>query len=633
MLDIDPADLGPLFRDGRSTISCELSSTGAIDALRAVGTVAGPGYTAPVRFYDPHTATFPSLTAVGLESAAETHVTVHNVTDSPVEFTPVLREAALTDPLTQTLPSRTLAPHGSVEVDLEPILSVYRAKAIPLVTLTLKSATAKGSMVGAVTQISAQNGLVEDIPLRTSAPPAYDRGSYPLRWDGDYTNMVTVTNTTDEVLRIGGVITAGEMGYVLTRTDIGPGATIVLDVDKWRREGTPDINGKVMPKDAPYGKIHWIEMAGGTKAGLLGRTSLTSVANRRKSSFSCNNPCQYNYEQAPNFNASIFTTLPTNSSQISAVTEEITQVNGSNYEYPYAYSASYVSTTNSAIASTSAGTQSSNIRVNGNSAGTVTMSYEEFMTEYQPNYPAQSCSVVQSQEPETGTTTVGLQIAFSNVKDLSLAKAGAISAGTSNQITAIGSPAGGSFSWSTNNANVMLTNTSSNVVTTTAASVGAATITTTYTLNGESTSGNVKVNVFQPSSITSVADPPQTHVCYSGASQYNGPAHQITYQIQSTVNGASVPVTSDVYMAETFTLLPRNPSGPPSCGATPAISAFTTNQTFNDTLNYCSTNCLPARNQTPTGSCILQLEHVWTANGFPVFDHTLTYTCTNITPQ
>lgn len=87
--------LGLSASGGGAPQSCEMVSDGAIGALRPVGTVTAAGYAAPIRFYDPQTATFANLTAVGLETAATTLVSVHNVTDTPLTFTPILREAAL----------------------------------------------------------------------------------------------------------------------------------------------------------------------------------------------------------------------------------------------------------------------------------------------------------------------------------------------------------------------------------------------------------------------------------------------------------------------------------------------------------------------------------------------------------
>jgi hypothetical protein len=96
------------------------------------------------------------------------------------------------------------------------------------------------------------------------------------------------------------------MVYVLKREPVDPGATVVVDVDRLKRNQVPDINGKALPLDAQYGKFHWIEMGGGKNAGLLGRTSVSSVQNRRRSSFSCPYPCALSFFQSLFFDASIF---------------------------------------------------------------------------------------------------------------------------------------------------------------------------------------------------------------------------------------------------------------------------------------------------------------------------------------
>jgi len=180
-------------------------------------------------------------------------------------------------------------------------MASFRSRGLGLATLTLKTDAPKGALVGALTQISSKDGLIEDVPLKTSNPPAFARGSYPLRWDDDYTNRVTVTNTATEPLNLGGAITAGGMTYVLSKTTIEPGATYVFDANKIKNDGVPDVNGHVLPKDAPYGKFHWIETANGKKAGLLGRTSLASVKSQRRSSFSCGSTCDINYHVHPFF--------------------------------------------------------------------------------------------------------------------------------------------------------------------------------------------------------------------------------------------------------------------------------------------------------------------------------------------
>jgi hypothetical protein len=70
---------------------------------------------------------------------------------------------------------------------------------------------------------------------------------------------------------------------------------------------------------------------------------------------------------------------------------------------------------------------------------------------------------------------------------------------------AVGEPAGGTYSWSTNSAKVSLSNTSSATVT--IASVSASTsqndvtITVTYTVNSQSASASRQLTVVKPSSL------------------------------------------------------------------------------------------------------------------------------------
>lgn len=398
---------GPIVPAGRVPVSCDLVSDGAVDALRPVGTVVAPGYNAPIRFYDPKTATFQSLTAVGLETAAETHVLVHNLTDKSVEFTPILREAALSNPYTRSLAPRKLAPHDSAEVEISDLLPSFQTKGISRVTLTLKTEAAKGAFVGAVTQIGSSDRLVEDIPLRTSNPPAFARGSYPLRWDEDYTNLVMVTNTSGETLRIGSQITAGDVTYVPTRTDIAPGATIVFDVDQWKRDGVKDVNGKILPKDAPFGKFHWIEMSYGKKAGLLGRTSLASIKNRRKSSFSCGSTCQYNFIQRPFFDLDLPTTLATGGNQVSNITEYDSWLNGNNYIYPFNYESSLAWSDSSTIASFGPDSStSSNIIQYGNSPGVTNVTHPFWDDQFSYDPQAEACYDTPIYSEPSGPTTV-----------------------------------------------------------------------------------------------------------------------------------------------------------------------------------------------------------------------------------
>jgi hypothetical protein len=70
--------------------------------------------------------------------------------------------------------------HHSIHVSVDQAMRAFSEQSVPLVTSTIKTDAPKGSIVGAITQIG-DDEIVEDIPLRTSNPPAYARGSYPIR--------------------------------------------------------------------------------------------------------------------------------------------------------------------------------------------------------------------------------------------------------------------------------------------------------------------------------------------------------------------------------------------------------------------------------------------------------------------
>ena len=293
------------------------------------------------------------------------------------------------------------------------------AEGIGRATLTLKTASPKGSFIGSVTQISSPDRIVEYIPLLTSNPPAFAPGSYPLRWDEDYTNLVTVTNTAEETLRIGGIVTAGDAVYVLTRKDIAPGSTIVFDVDQWKRDGVPDINGAVLPKNAPYGKIHWIEMSNGKKAGLLGRTSLSSVSNRRKSSFSCGSTCQYNFINRPFFDPDLSNFFTIGYIQTSALTEFDSLLNGTSYTYPFTYYDGTVRTDTSGILSvTSDNNSSSNVVLHADGSGNTTIRSDFYDTEWYYDPPNEVCVQTDNYVEQQGPVSVAPKVTFSPVPDI-----------------------------------------------------------------------------------------------------------------------------------------------------------------------------------------------------------------------
>jgi hypothetical protein len=385
-----------------------MNYVGSTSALRAVGTVRGfEGYSAPVRFYDPTTATFSSLTSVGLRPSTRSYVTVSNITDSPIEFIPQLREAIPENPRFQSLPSMQVEGRHAIHVPIDQAMSAFSEQSGPLVTLTIKTDAPKGSIVGAVTQIG-DDEIVEDIPLRTSNSPAYARGSYPIRWETDYKNMVTVTNTASQRLGFGATITAGNMVYVLKREPIDPGGTIVVDVDKLKRDQVPDMNGKTLPLDAQYGKFHWIELGGGKNAGLLGRTSVSSVQNHLRSSFSCPYPCANSFLENPLFDYSIFWRIAVGQTLTSNASQYSYDIYGNQYFYPISMNdTSFINIDNPSAMTYGAGSPSSQLVGTPGQPGRANVNYQVNETFFSQSSDGESCydNSVLSTEAGTAETT------------------------------------------------------------------------------------------------------------------------------------------------------------------------------------------------------------------------------------
>lgn len=336
---------------GRGTAaSCDMSGTGDVSSLRAVGKVTrSNGLDAPVRFYDPTASTSQSLAAPDLNTSAETRISVHNVTNQPVLVTTMLREATISSLKLSLIAPTQIPPHATIELKSDDAMDNLKLLGVSSATLELRTQSPTGALVGSVTQVA--HGLVEDIPLKTPNPARNAAGAYPLRWDQDYTNRVSVTNTATIAIQARALITAGNITYTLPTETIPSGATKIYDVDTLRKERVKDVNGNLIPLEATYGKFFWEGFNMSKDFGLLGRNSVTSEINRRKSSFSCGFGCSYNSDVYPVFvDNNPIQYVPYGNSFGSRIVETL-DTGGPVYQYPYSFYNTALTTDNSDIMS------------------------------------------------------------------------------------------------------------------------------------------------------------------------------------------------------------------------------------------------------------------------------------------
>lgn len=334
---------------------CELQSEGDPSALRATGIIRrNDRYDAPIRFYDSLASTSPNLSAPYVRTSAQTHIAVLNVSNEPVQFSPVIREATLETPKEITLPQYTVEAHKAIQVQIDPALALLRRQGVATTTLTIQSVGSKGALVGALTQIDS-DGLIEDVPFRSANVAKYAAGAYPLRWDKDYTNHISVTNTADVPLIARALITARDVNYSLPQQTIAPGRTMVYDVDKLRTDQIKDPNGNLLPKDAVVGKFMWFEIGMGRSFGLMGRNPVTSRDDNRRSSFSCGMACEYTKREYPTFiDQSPFAYTPFGTGFGSRIVDRTYTPYGQTYDLPYDFSNAPVTSNGPQILSYSA---------------------------------------------------------------------------------------------------------------------------------------------------------------------------------------------------------------------------------------------------------------------------------------
>lgn len=275
--------------------SCDVSYNGAADAVRVFGYVESRrDGNLPLRFYDPKGSTTKTLVAVGLKSNQETHLSVKNLSLAPITVIPHLSEVGSQTPRTFEGRPVVIPARQSRVVVLDSSQQQLVHERIERFTLTVKTDANVGSLVASVTQRVAV-GLLEDVPLRTGNPIRLTGGAYPLRWDQDYENRPMIGNYSDQTIKVRAYVIAAGVTYTFPMLPVSPDATLDFNIDAMRRNQTPDINGKVIPLSAKFGKFHWSPEPGLTKVALAGRTELLSLENKRASSFSCNMECSPRY--------------------------------------------------------------------------------------------------------------------------------------------------------------------------------------------------------------------------------------------------------------------------------------------------------------------------------------------------
>ncbi len=278
-----------------ATDSVIINSQGTPGSLIATGIISSSNgkFTASARFYDIHNGVQPSLFSTRFKMKnVVPHLLLRNTTTEVVSAQPRFNPAAGESGTSVELPFVTLEPNEAIEVDLEPLKTAVAGRAdLREVSVQIVNNAKPGSLVGALYGTDQMTGAVYDIPLRDSGPLRISTGGYPIRIDGDYSTIVSITNVSDKKSEFTAYINYEGGRYIYAARRLEVGETAVFDVRKIRDEQIPDGKGQKLPESFKVGQFRWSIHGGGIGARLLGRAEVVSRSERVTSSYSCTGCC------------------------------------------------------------------------------------------------------------------------------------------------------------------------------------------------------------------------------------------------------------------------------------------------------------------------------------------------------
>jgi hypothetical protein len=546
------------------------------------------------------------------------HVIVRNLTAAEQTVTITVEYPGEEGPAQATLPPLPLEAYTTKDIPLDSLPGSLPLP-LPFCSIGIQYSGSPGSVIGEVSSIEAKGDLVIDSRLANERDGWVGSGAHPWHLDEETESILFLTNMSEKSARIGFDMVAGGVHYYLTRLKLKPHETRPIDLRKVRDEQKPDLKGNKVPASATDGSVVWTRL---DHLPVMGRLVVLQRHKSMASSYDC-----YICDCAPDF-----FDLDLDPAAIAILVYESILFEGeawfrehcNQYQWPYNVDASFQSLNPPVATVTTEGTAT------GQSGGTATI--KALYTDYYYTYDHVLIDCIEHPRQRTGygTTTV-VTVSISGPANVPLRAAGSSGPNTIN-LTATGTPSGGSYSWSTTSSKVTLSNTTSATVTVTSASASAAVgdvpVNVTYTYSGTSSNATQNVTVRKPTSLyvesdtTDPAGKACTVTCLNGSPgcAYSSYLRTRVYVVQDQFSQLFTNLGIDsVDVQESYAGFTS------TCGATLATGSAATSR-FTDQFYFCSTSCLPG-GQGCTNSGTQSI----TANGFSVRNVTVTATCTGVT--
>jgi hypothetical protein len=269
-----------------------LTVTGPMASLRAAGFVrsADRSFNAMIRFYDPAVAVQQNLYATNLRIAqGAPHLVLKNTSDKTIAATPQF--LAIGAQKNFTLPDVTVPPRKSVEVDLSELKTNTQGDPnFAQVSVRIASSGKAGQLIGALYNVA--EARTYEVPLRDFGIISQSTGGYPVRFEDDFSTLVSLTNVGNSATRFTAYLTFPDSTqYSLGSDLLQGGQTVLFDLQKIRSDNQPDSAKNLFPVNLTAAQLHWSMIGPMGAARLIGRAEVTSASRLVSSSFSCSVCC------------------------------------------------------------------------------------------------------------------------------------------------------------------------------------------------------------------------------------------------------------------------------------------------------------------------------------------------------
>jgi hypothetical protein len=229
-------------KDG-ATQSITIHSSGEVGAVQAIGYLLFPeGGIRTVRMYDPAAMRSADLFATNLPIAnRDVQLVLRNVGQHTLLARPRFRSSSSGSLLEGDVPLQLAAGESRI-VDTTALM--LRAAADPdfkaISVQIANSNPEEGSIIGSIAAYDSSSRVSFEIPLRDRGTLRTSAGSYPVRLDGDYTTIVSITNVTEEPAEFAGSIFYKQGTYSIAQRSLSPGESAIFDIADLRNRQVPD---------------------------------------------------------------------------------------------------------------------------------------------------------------------------------------------------------------------------------------------------------------------------------------------------------------------------------------------------------------------------------------------------------